>query len=37
MDLTVKTEQLNSAPRHKGGHWIHHRCYMDEHESVQCH
>ena len=27
----------NSAPRHKDVHWLHHRCYMGEHKSVQCH
>ena len=27
----------NSVPRHEEVHWLHHRYYMGEHESVQCH
>ena len=44
MDITMETELCllkttfkNSASRHEDVDWLHHRCYMGEHKSVQCH
>ena len=39
MHKTMEAELrlLETALHHKEVHWLHHRCYMDEHKSVQCH
>ena len=36
-ELSLKTAFRNSAPRHKNRHWFHHRYYISELKSVQCH
>ena len=30
-ELCHETTLKNSAFHHKGVHWLHHRCFMDEH------
>ena len=36
-ELSLQTAFTHSAPCHKDVHWLHNRCYMGEHKSVQCH
>ena len=34
-ELSLSTAFKNSAPRHKDVHWLHRKCHMSEHKSVQ--